>query len=214
MPVVSKAQNAAMHAAAQGNSTLGIPKSVGQDFVNASHGESVSSLPQRANSSLSAHTGISTTRRGRHAKRAKAIKAGGHAQHHALMNQAYAKGDLTGAKTHALNFANSLHAATTSATGQPVGNQPSQADDEEGGSAPIGKQNNLTNPGYTPDPPGPDSSHWISGAIKHPGALHRELGVPQGQKIPAKKIAAAEHSSNPKEAARARLAVTLKKMHH
>jgi hypothetical protein len=28
------------------------------------------------------------------------------------------------------------------------------------------------------------SKNWIAGAIKHPGALHRELGVPQGQKIP------------------------------
>jgi hypothetical protein len=26
--------------------------------------------------------------------------------------------------------------------------------------------------------------NWIGGAIKHPGALHRDLGVPQGQKIP------------------------------
>lgn len=31
--------------------------------------------------------------------------------------------------------------------------------------------------------------NWISGAIKHPGALHRALGVPQGQKIPAGKLA-------------------------
>jgi hypothetical protein len=34
-------------------------------------------------------------------------------------------------------------------------------------------------------------ANWIKGAIKHPGALHRELGVPQGQKIPQAKIAAA-----------------------
>src|SRR5581483_7934045 len=33
--------------------------------------------------------------------------------------------------------------------------------------------------------------NWIQGAIKHPGALHSELGVPQGQKIPPKKLAAA-----------------------
>jgi hypothetical protein len=54
---------------------------------------------------------------------------------------------------------------------------------------------------------------WIAGAIKRPGALHRELGVPQGQKIPAKKLAAAAHSSNPTERKRANLAKTLKKMH-
>lgn len=32
--------------------------------------------------------------------------------------------------------------------------------------------------------------------IKHPGALHRALGVPEGQKIPASKMAAARDSSN------------------
>ena len=51
---------------------------------------------------------------------------------------------------------------------------------------------------------------WIAGAIKHPGALHRELGVPQGQKIPAAKVEAATHSTNPVLAQRARLAETLK----
>lgn len=55
--------------------------------------------------------------------------------------------------------------------------------------------------------------HWINGAIKHPGALHTELGVPQGKKIPAKKLAAAAKSSNPKEAARARFAEELKGFH-
>ena len=51
---------------------------------------------------------------------------------------------------------------------------------------------------------------WIQGAIKHPGALHRELGVPQGQTIPAAKIAKAASSTNPVLAQRARLAQTLK----
>ena len=55
--------------------------------------------------------------------------------------------------------------------------------------------------------------NWIAGAIKHPGALHRELGVPEGQKIPASKISKAAHSSNPTLARRARLAETLKKLH-
>ena len=32
---------------------------------------------------------------------------------------------------------------------------------------------------------------WIQGAIKHPGALHKELGVPEGKKIPGKKLAKA-----------------------
>ena len=30
--------------------------------------------------------------------------------------------------------------------------------------------------------------NWIAGAIKHPGALHRSLGVPQGKKIPAEVV--------------------------
>lgn len=57
------------------------------------------------------------------------------------------------------------------------------------------------------------SANWIAGAIKHPGALHKSLGVKQGEKIPAKKLAKATHSSNPKLAKRARLAETLKKLH-
>lgn len=55
--------------------------------------------------------------------------------------------------------------------------------------------------------------HWIAGAIEHKGALHRELGVPMGKDIPAKKLEKAAHSDNPKEAKRARLAETLKKLH-
>jgi hypothetical protein len=58
------------------------------------------------------------------------------------------------------------------------------------------------------------SEHWIAGAIKHPGALHKELHVPKGKKIPEKKLEKAEHSKNPTEAKRARLAETLKRMHH
>jgi hypothetical protein len=46
MPVESQAQNAAMHAAAEGESTLGIPKKVGKEFVNASHGMKVKRLPK------------------------------------------------------------------------------------------------------------------------------------------------------------------------
>jgi hypothetical protein len=59
-----------------------------------------------------------------------------------------------------------------------------------------------------------DGGHnWIKGAIKHPGALHKALGVPEGKKIPAKKMAKAAHSSNPTMRRRAALAKTLKKMH-
>jgi hypothetical protein len=54
---------------------------------------------------------------------------------------------------------------------------------------------------------------WIQGAIKHPGALRKTLGVKKGEKIPASKLKKAEHSKNPKTAKRARLAETLKGFH-
>ncbi len=52
---------------------------------------------------------------------------------------------------------------------------------------------------------------WIKGAIKKPGALHKEMGIPKGQKIPAKKLKAAAKKGG-KLGQRARLAETLKKM--
>lgn len=55
--------------------------------------------------------------------------------------------------------------------------------------------------------------HWIDNAIKHPGALHKTLDVPAGQKIPAAKLAKAQHSSNPVTRKRANLAKTLKSFH-
>lgn len=42
-------------------------------------------------------------------------------------------------------------------------------------------------------PHGPGST-----VVKHPGALHRALGVPVSKKIPAKKMAAAAHSRSGK----------------
>lgn len=53
--------------------------------------------------------------------------------------------------------------------------------------------------------------NWIAGAIKHKGALHQSLGIPQGQKIPAGKLAAAAEKGGTL-GRRARLAVTLGKM--
>ena len=46
MPAKSQAQNRAMHAAAEGKSTLGIPKKVGKEFVAETHGKKVSKLPE------------------------------------------------------------------------------------------------------------------------------------------------------------------------
>ena len=55
---------------------------------------------------------------------------------------------------------------------------------------------------------------WIQKAIppSHRGALHRQLGVPVGQKIPAAKLAKAKQSSNPTLRKRANLAATLGKL--
>ena len=54
--------------------------------------------------------------------------------------------------------------------------------------------------------------NWIAGAVKHPGALHRQLGVKQGNKIPAGKLAVAAKKGG-KVGRRARLAQTLKGFH-
>jgi phage-related minor tail protein len=55
-------------------------------------------------------------------------------------------------------------------------------------------------------------ANWIAGAIKHPGALHRELGVPQGQKIPQSKLAHAANAGGVL-GRRARFAEELKGFH-
>ena len=58
---------------------------------------------------------------------------------------------------------------------------------------------------------GGSTDKWIQGAIKQPGALRKSLGVKEGQKIPAKKLAAAAKKPGV-TGQRARLAQTLKKM--
>ena len=50
---------------------------------------------------------------------------------------------------------------------------------------------------------------WIKGAIRNPGALHRQLGVPQGKTIPTNVLAKAA-SKGGKLGQRARLAQTLR----
>ncbi len=54
---------------------------------------------------------------------------------------------------------------------------------------------------------------WIQKMHMKKGALHEELGVKKGQKIPEKKLEKAEHSKNPTLRKRANLAETLKHMH-
>lgn len=54
---------------------------------------------------------------------------------------------------------------------------------------------------------------WIQAMHMKKGALHKDLDVKEGKKIPAAKLKKAEHSKNPTVAKRARLAETLKKLH-
>lgn len=53
--------------------------------------------------------------------------------------------------------------------------------------------------------------NFIKNAIKKPGALHEELGIPKGEKIPKKKLDAAAKKPG-KLGQRARFAETLEKM--
>ena len=53
------------------------------------------------------------------------------------------------------------------------------------------------------------AKNWIAGAVKKPGALHKEMGIPKGQKIPAGKLAKAAKAPG-KLGQRARLAETFK----
>ena len=57
------------------------------------------------------------------------------------------------------------------------------------------------------------AKNWIAGATKDKGVLHRHLGVPAGEKIPASKLAKATRSSNPTIRKEANLAKTLKSLH-
>ncbi len=60
--------------------------------------------------------------------------------------------------------------------------------------------------------PDNNSGHWIQEAIpkSSKGRLHRALNIPEGQKIPEKRIEKAEHSSNERLRREANLAMTLK----
>ena len=54
--------------------------------------------------------------------------------------------------------------------------------------------------------------NWMKKAFgKHPGKLHRRLGVPEGEKIPAKKLARAADSNDPSLRREAALAKTGKR---
>jgi len=68
------------------------------------------------------------------------------------------------------------------------------------GSAPVGSMGQVS-----------EDEKWIQKAVKKPGALHKQLGVPAGEKIPAEKLAAAAEKGG-KLGKRARLAMTLRKL--
>ena len=51
--------------------------------------------------------------------------------------------------------------------------------------------------------------YWIQGAVKKPGQLHKDLGIPQGQKIPLEKIKAAAKKKG-KIGQRARFALNMR----
>lgn len=55
------------------------------------------------------------------------------------------------------------------------------------------------------------TKNWIAGAIKHPGALRKSLGVKKGEPIPAGKLAKAAEKKGV-TGQRARMAQTLKKI--
>ncbi len=61
-------------------------------------------------------------------------------------------------------------------------------------------------PGYA------EGSNWIQAAVpaSHKGLLHKKLGVKQGDKIPAGKLASASHSDNPKLRHEAQFAENMK----
>jgi hypothetical protein len=60
--------------------------------------------------------------------------------------------------------------------------------------------------------------NWVKKADFHPGGekgkLHREMGIPEGQKIPAAKLAAATHSNDPEKRRDAIRAETMKGWNH
>jgi hypothetical protein len=92
---------------------------------------------------------------------------------------------------------------------------PYDYEQDEGTAPPAAAPPLPSGPGGTPPLAGPGMAKggkWIQGAIKHPGALHKQMGIPQGQPIPEKRLAKAAKAPG-KLGARARLAETLKGMH-
>jgi hypothetical protein len=47
-----------------------------------------------------------------------------------------------------------------------------------------------------------------------PGALHRQMGIPEGQKIPTSKLESMKNSPNPQTRKRANFALNARRWHH
>lgn len=119
------------------------------------------------------------------------------AMHLATLQQAHGKGDHHGAKIAALNYAKAMTQHLSGmASAPPDEPEPTNAPEET---------DPMTSGGSS-------GGNWIAGATKNKGALHRSLGVPQGQTIPKAKVAKAADSQNPTLAKRAQLAQTLAKL--
>lgn len=108
MPVQSQSQGRAMFAAAQGKSTLGIPKAVGQEFVGASQGQPMSSLPEHVQAQQGAKR-KSRTHRGRRGRGKSATAHHTEAKTHIASAQQAQK--PAQALSHLFKAVRSLHAA-------------------------------------------------------------------------------------------------------
>lgn len=133
-----------------------------------------------------------------------------------MANHAKANKHLAAAAKHAkagnarLAQQHAFLAARALSSGTPSGESTEAPDPDDAGGPSDSDTDNQSDQGATMS--GTGNEHFIQSAIKHPGALHRALGVPQGQTIPAKKVEQAAHSSDPTLAKRARLAETLKRL--
>lgn len=108
MPFESQQQAKAMYAAASGKSTLGIPKSVGQEFAKASAGQPTSPLPEY----VQAQQGFKArakTHRGRRSK-GKGAKAH-HAEAKTHIANAAKEAKPAAALGHLFKAVRSMHAA-------------------------------------------------------------------------------------------------------
>lgn len=55
-----------------------------------------------------------------------------------------------------------------------------------------------------------EENYWMKGAVKRPGALHRNLRIPMDKKIPSRVLEKATHSKSPTIRKEAVLAKTFK----